>query len=417
MADIGDVQAFEALYRGQLDKLDAADIDDRDRQAIRKLVRRRNANGVSKGTNTGTLNRLRLAAERAPVPLVEFGDDGEDYYALHESLELDYDLSDGTLRNYRKALKRFAEFVDAPWAEEIVIGASPSDTDTIDPSMLLDDEEVTAMIDHARGERDRAIMAMLRDTGARIGALCNLRIRDVDVDDQIGEFTVRNLPGNKDVSGTRDFFWAAGYVSSYLAVHPLRTEDDAPLFTYRPPLPEAVLDGSDDGALLTSSVRRMLKRTARRADIDPSRTHPHNWRHTAHGEWKLGAMNDRQILHRGFHAEGSDELKRYGPLEDEQLNDSIRGLFGFGEDESTRTPELETCPRCSAPLRDGTNFCAQCSLALDERAAERIERFQGETADKTLTDGQDAADRETLLKLAAVADVEPAEIEALLQDG
>ena len=404
MANIGDVQAFESLYRSQLAKLDEADIDDRDRRIIRKLIRRRNANGVLKSTNTGTLNQLRLAAERAPKPLHEFDADGDDYYALHETLELNYGLEEGTLRNYRKALKRFAEFTNAPWFSEIKIGASPSDTDTIDPSKLLTDDEVTLMLDHARDERDRAIMAMLRDTGMRIGALCNLRIRDIDVGEQIGEFTVRNLPGNKNISGTRDFYWAAGYVAKYLAVHPMREDDSAPLFTYRPPLPEKVTSGTDDGALHTSTVRRMLERTAERAGIDPARTHPHNWRHTAHGAWKLGPMNDRQVAHRGFHVEGTDELARYGPLEDEQLNESIRNLFGFTKDGETPTPELETCPRCNAPLRDGAQFCSMCSLSLSPEAAETRDKAIATAADDLVD--PDLSEPERRIARAVIAELQ-----------
>ena len=41
MADIGDVQRFEATYREQLDRLSDAPIDDRDRHQIHTLVRRR----------------------------------------------------------------------------------------------------------------------------------------------------------------------------------------------------------------------------------------------------------------------------------------------------------------------------------------------------------------------------------------
>ena len=159
MAEIGDVQHFESAYKKQLEKLDEADIDNRDRQKIRALIRRRNVEGIPKSTNVGTLNRARLAAERAHKPLIEF--DADDYYALHDSLEIDHDLSDGTLRNYRKAVKRFAEFVAHDWADEVKIGKSPSADATVDPSQLLTDREVDAMLEVANGPRDKAIMGML----------------------------------------------------------------------------------------------------------------------------------------------------------------------------------------------------------------------------------------------------------------
>ena len=73
MAEIGDVQGFEKTYRDQLDKLDAADIDDRDREQIRSLVRRRNVEGIQKSTNT-----VRLIG--VDTPETTLGDVSSDEY-------------------------------------------------------------------------------------------------------------------------------------------------------------------------------------------------------------------------------------------------------------------------------------------------------------------------------------------------
>ena len=76
MAEIGDVQGFEKTYH---DQLDTADIDDRDREQIRSLVRRRNVEGIQKSTNTvrltgvdtpeTTLGDVRRTSTRVfPIP-------------------------------------------------------------------------------------------------------------------------------------------------------------------------------------------------------------------------------------------------------------------------------------------------------------------------------------------------------------
>jgi integrase len=406
MAEIGDVQRFEATYREQLNRLEEADIDERDREQIRRLVRRRNVEGIQKSTNVGTLNRLRLAAERAHTPLVEF--DADDYYALHDALELDHELADGTLRNYRKALKRFAEFVDHVWAEEVVIGESPSANRTIDPSKLLTGEEVAGMLEAANNARDKAIMAMLRDTGIRVGALCNLRLRDVELSPAAGEFTVKNIDGNKEAEGTRPFTWSRGPLVNWLDVHPRREDDDAPLF-------HKLKTGPDAGpgeALSTAAVRRMLALTARRADIDPGRVNPHNWRDTTFAEWKLDGLSDQQIKHRGFHTEDSDMLSRYGPIDDREMNDAILDHYDIGDGAAARTPDLDQCPQCRTALRDDARFCPTCGLTFDDEAREQLDSFQSEARERTV-EKDDAEKRRVLMKLAEAADVEPGAIERL----
>ena len=65
MAEIGDIQGFEKTYRDQLDKLDAADIDDRDREQIRSLVRRRNVEGNPEIHEHRPLDRRRHARDDA----------------------------------------------------------------------------------------------------------------------------------------------------------------------------------------------------------------------------------------------------------------------------------------------------------------------------------------------------------------
>jgi len=404
MADIGDVQGFEKTYR---DQLDAADIDDRDREQIRSLVRRRNVEGIQKSTNTGTLNRCRLAAERAPCPLVDM--DLDDFYTLHDTLELEHGLSDGTLRNYRKAVKRFAEHMEFDWTDEIDVGEIATADDTVDPATLLTDDEVDAMLDAATHPRDKAIMAMLRNTGLRVGALCNLRLRDVDFTESAGEFTVHSLPGNKEAEGTRPFTWARAHLVNWLDVHPFRGDESAPLFAKR-------RDRGDESgrALSTSAVRQMLYAAADRAEMDipRERVQPHNWRDTTFAGWKLDGLSDQQIKHRGFHVADSDMLARYGPIDDQEMNDTILDHYDIGDGKTARTPDLDQCPQCQTALRDGTSFCPTCGLAFDEDARERLDSFRSEARERTV-ETEDAEKRRTVMKLAEAADVDPAEIERM----
>ena len=65
MTDVDDVQNYENTYNRQLEKLEAAEIVDSDREAIRDYVRHADARGeIKTGTIIRHLNCLRLSAER-----------------------------------------------------------------------------------------------------------------------------------------------------------------------------------------------------------------------------------------------------------------------------------------------------------------------------------------------------------------
>lgn len=60
---------------------------------------------------------------------------------------------------------------------------------------MLKENEVELMIGAASNKRDRVIIALLWDIGARIGEIGNLRIKDVKFDDIEGAIVVNGKTG------------------------------------------------------------------------------------------------------------------------------------------------------------------------------------------------------------------------------
>ena len=127
MVDVTDVQGYRDKYKGQMNRLETAAIDDRDRDAIKRFVvhcRTNDSSIDSLGTVVGHLNRLRLAAERSPTPLVEI-DSVDDVNAFKLHLEDEHDLAAGTIRNYAKALRKFLAWRDLGFADDVSVGPPP----------------------------------------------------------------------------------------------------------------------------------------------------------------------------------------------------------------------------------------------------------------------------------------------------
>lgn len=157
--------------------------------------------------NVRTLSRRAHEGDYPPLTEME---NVADFYELHDSIRdgtnpdvKDSGLADSTLRNVRKAARRFfRDGIEVDWWEDINIGGAPETNVTEDDIFVS--EEVEALFDAARNSRDKALMAALLATGQRISALLSLRIRDVDLDGNTGYIYLNeDALGLKGASGKR----------------------------------------------------------------------------------------------------------------------------------------------------------------------------------------------------------------------
>lgn len=384
MADTDDVQKYGQTFQNQLEKVRDSDIPDADRDAILSYVRAEDSRGdVNQGTVVSTMNRLRLSSERGDTDLVEM--DLDDVNDLLFTLKHDHGLSAGTLRNYRKALRKFYDARDKEWAEDIKIGASPERN--VDPNDLLEEEEVRDLLDACSNPRDKALLSLLADTGLRIGAICSLRLRDIDLVDDIGKVTINEEGNVKGASGTVPLTWSEGYVSSWLNVHPRRDDNDAALIHKRQHIGE-----DEDGALTYQYASRRIKEIADEAGVDRERVNSHNFRKTAISRWIREGMSEQAIKHRACWDVDTDQLDTYSGVRDEELNDQILEHYGISNGDTEYEVTLERCPRCQTTLAPGDDFCSGCGAALSDLAAHQKERTREEITDD-LVDIEDVSKR------------------------
>ena len=181
-------------------------------------------------------------------------------------------VSDFTLRSYItrvKALVRWANNGDLPpW----LAGERGSIWDLYSTGEHLRDkvlrpEELEALLSACGNPRDRAILAILAETGLRIGELLSMRLRDVEaLQDGSFRLRVRGKTGLRVVVAIR----SAPALSEWLEAHPRRDDPEAPLWTtlrrpFRPLRPKA--------------FREHLRHLARRAGLSRP-VSPHMFRHT-----------------------------------------------------------------------------------------------------------------------------------------
>ncbi len=400
MVDFDEVQGYGRKFDNQLTKLKEAQISDADRTAVLAFIQHEDAQGaVNTGTMVNHLNRLRLAAERADMPLTEM-DDKSAVDGLLFSLKHDHGLSEGTLRNYRKALRKFFRHRDEEWADEIQIGSSPERN--VDPNDLLTDDEIEALLDAASHPRDKALVSLIADTGLRIGAIASLRLRDIDLTERAGTVSINEEANVKGASGTVPLTWSRGYLANWLDVHPRNDEEDAALFHK-----VRFVEDGEDGAMSYQYLGRRIKWIGDEAGIDRERLNTHNFRKTAISRWIREGLNEQAIKHRATWVKDSSQFEVYSGVRDEELNESILAHYDLADEEGEASrPDIEACPQCRTPLRQRSRFCPGCGAPLTQGAAETVTDAEDDLfAD--VSSGLNPGSRATIRELHAALQDDP----------
>jgi len=84
------------------------------------------------------------------------------------------------------------------------------------PEELLTEEEIKRMIEVANHPRDKAIIAVLYDTGTRIGEMGSLKIKHIVFDQYGAILTVNGKTGMRRVR----IIFSVPYLASWLDIHP-----------------------------------------------------------------------------------------------------------------------------------------------------------------------------------------------------
>lgn len=91
-------------------------------------------------------------------------------------------LSLWTKREYKKTLKKFFRWLGK---KELVDWFTIGEIKTRKfPDELLTEDDIKKMIGACKNPRDRALIAVLWESGFRVGELGNMRVRDVELTDE-----------------------------------------------------------------------------------------------------------------------------------------------------------------------------------------------------------------------------------------
>jgi len=235
---------------------------------------------------------------------------------------------------------------------------------------LITREDITRLVDACDKARDRALIMLMWDTGARISELLDLNIGHVQFD-RFGAVVIVN--GKTGMRRLR-LIGSVPDLQAWINTHPLRQNANSPLFvTTRRCGPELQ-------RLNIHTVQNKLKYVARQLGMTKP-IHPHAIRDarltdlTRSNGGKQGLSEMELRLVAGWekssampevyvHLSGAD-------VERKLLENA--GLIDDTPDPASLALEPRHCPRCKALNAHDALYCAKCSMALVEEAARLVD--------------------------------------------
>ncbi len=366
-----DVHNYEKRLEGQLRVIDRADILPKNKETILKFHNYCFAEGLSIPRIVRLLQYLHKLALWLGKDFEEATKD--DIVDLVQKIEREK-LSVWTKQGYRVTLKKFYRWLKNSERdpEEVAwIKTSIKKTNDILPDELLTEDEVKQLIEACEHPRDRALVSTLYESSCRIGEICSLHIRNVSFDDYGTVIIVRGKTGGRRVR----LIASTPYLASYLDVHPLKDDPDAPLWVGIGPT-------NKNKPLGYPSIRKKLKELAAKAKIK-KRVNPHAFRHSR-ATYLANRLTEAQMNQFLGWTQGSKMTGIYVHMSGRDTDQAIRRIYGLEEEKEEKSPlKPKKCSRCEALNAGTAKFCNKCGAVLDIEVAVKLqERVEG--MDKTL---------------------------------
>ena len=225
--------------------------------------------------------------------------------------------------------------------------------------MLLTEEEVTRMIEAAKTSRDRALISVLYEAGARIGEIGAMTWGDLN-------FTSVNVACNTAGKTGKPRYipliTSKPYLLAWKNDYPLEIKPDAYVFiaiTTRKPVRYHAL-----------SVH--LRGIAERAGIDRHIT-PHIFRHSRITHLIRQGVSESVIKMMMWGSITSEMFQTYAHLTNADIDQAMAEANGIklvteSEEKKKKRMKPQQCAKCAALSEPTAKFCSVCGAPLSEEA-------------------------------------------------
>lgn len=225
------------------------------------------------------------------------------------------------------------------------------------PEDMYSEQEVLQLINKgAVISRDKCIIAMLYETGCRIGELGNIKIKHIKLVDGEGFVQLSGKTGDR----TNFIKFSLPYLKRWLAEHPFKDPENALFINIKT---------NNGQALNYEGYRYILETAFKNANIGKP-FNPHHFRHSR-ASYLSGYLTESQLCQHFGWTQGSPMTRIYVHMNPNQLNDAMRRLYGLGEKKKLEESKLQPkkCEVCGEINAVGMEVCIKCNNPLTLKKA------------------------------------------------
>jgi integrase len=201
-------------------------------------------------------------------------------------------------------------------------------------------EDIEQILKNCKTIRDRLLIEMLIETGARRGEIFNMQLKDIQYDQYSPIVYLHGKTGTR----TRRLFNCAPDLVAYLSTHPDRQNPEAKFWVTISGKP---LQYQGIYKLVRIVGYRGLRRTV----------FPHGFRHTSITNDAKNGWSDEYLKLRHGWEKGSDMAKVYVHLTAQDMDEKDLYLHGLNN---------RSCPKCHGNVNPSAKFCENCGQGLQQ---------------------------------------------------
>lgn len=309
-----------------------------------------------------------------------------------DEVDIDTGLANQTVRQRQAGAIKFYRYTDGHEVNPDNIALTDKDKTSVDERDMFTREEVQRIREACSNTRDRCLVELLLYTGQRIRAIQTLRIKDIDLENNIYYLNTDEggLKGADKTGSKRPLLGATKAVREWIKHHPTGEPEDYLITS----LPSATNTKAKGQYLSTPAIWDRLRRIVDKAEVDKP-ANAHNFRHyfvtVAHREYDIPPATIKHLI--GHKSDSVVMESTYSHLTDEDhINQARKSAKGVGkepeEDKGSLTPEV--CPTCDENLPPAAKACPGCGMVFTPDAKQTQEQIQEDMyQSKGLAEGQE----------------------------
>ena len=364
-----DIHNYERRYKSAIKRVEEAKISARNKELILSFVNALILENLSKPRLAKYLEIMKLVAVALKKDLDKATE--HDLKVFVSKIQQRSDYSPWTKQVYKVMIRRFykwqkgvkgknkyPELVD--W---INIRISRSEKRLPSEGDLLLEEDIQKLITTADHPRDKALISMLWESGARIGELGNLSLKNVVFDKHGVVISVRGKTGSRKIR----LVASTPYLSTWINNHPFKKDKNSPLWIN-------VGTTNRNKVMNYGTIRMRLCRLFAKAEIQ-KKHNPHLFRHSR-ATFMANHLTEFQMNQYFGWIQGSDMPATYVHMSGREVDQAILAMNGIKEDKEKQESKLQPqiCVRCDTINSADFQHCSKCGGILDVKYVGELER-------------------------------------------